>query len=119
MIFDGLNLLADRLERRLPRWFQYDGGGGDFVTWIHHALWALLFAGCGALIAWPLGSAEVGAQVGAWLALAFYIVREGEGIIAAWGSPGMLWRGAPHWTGWLIDALMDCVGPALLVWLLV
>lgn len=70
----------------------------------------------GALIGLPVGAPALGAKIGAIVALAFYLVREGEALWLARGKPGALWRGRPHWTGWLVDGLLDCVGPAFVVW---
>jgi hypothetical protein len=115
MSFPGSDF-ADRVEARLFRgWFDLDTWG-DPVTWIHHALWALVFAGIGALIGWPFGLAALGAKIGALGSVAFYVVREGLALRRAWGSPGMWWRGKPHHTGWLVDGILDCVGPALVAW---
>lgn len=115
-IFDPLNTFADDVERRLPRWLQYDLWG-DPISWVHHAVWALLCAAVGALIGLLVGLPRLGAKIGALLALTFYVAREGERLWAERGRPGALWRGRPHWTGWLVDGVLDCVGPALVVWL--
>ena len=106
-IFGGVNRFADRVEARLPRWLRWDFWG-DPISWAHHTLWALLITGLFALFGW--------AQVGAVMALAFYVVREGEALWLARHQPGIFWRGRPHWTGWAIDGFMDCVGPAFVAW---
>lgn len=116
--FGPLSRFADNIEERyLPRWFRWNGGGGDFVSWIHHTLWALVFAGFGVLIGWMAGEPVLGAKGGSLMALAFYLLRESISLVDQWGDPGMWWRGRPHWTGYLPDAVMDCVGPALVAWM--
>jgi hypothetical protein len=116
-IFDGANKLADDLERRfLSGWFDFDTWG-DPVTWLHHTLWSAAAMGWGALIGWPFGYMVLGAQIAAGMALVFYIVREAFAISRAWGNAGVFWRGGRHKTGWMIDGVMDCVGPALVFWM--
>ena len=117
-IFDVPNRYADDVERWLFKgWADWDTWG-DPVTWVHHFLWALTFAGVGALIGLPFGLAALGAKIGALVALAIYLAREWETIRDSWDQPGMWWRGRPHWSGYLVDGVMDCVGPALVaLWL--
>lgn len=123
-----LSGFADAVERRFPAlsWNRW----GDPISWTHHWMWAALGTGA----AWLVGHAHVGA----WVMLAFYVLREGISVQEKWRA----WRDGTSargpfvdrtiyrptaengWVvqrglhaGFLVDSFMDCMGPALLVWL--
>lgn len=131
--FAWLNQKADALESGVPL-LNYNKLG-DPASWVQHGLTA-----CGVACAWGalgvvFGNAFlVGFQHGACIMLGFYIVREGW---QAWewakedGARGPFVDGrefkprpengwvtqAGYHAGWLVDGVLDVVGPALVCWL--
>ena len=109
--FALLNLWADKyIQPLLPSVLST---GGEWTTWVHHALISALITLYAAL--WGLvlpDSWVVGARLGSGIAFALYGIRE----IYNWrhhkreGTPGK-WK-LPY--GWGIDGLMDTLGPTLI-----
>ncbi len=102
----SLNRWANRLEKKLPRPLRWPP---DPITWVHHAAFTLL-AGVGTG-AWGVICGVGFLTFGAWIMVAFYVVREGLGFVEQWGDPGMFWRGWPHMTGWFVDGVLDVALP--------
>lgn len=118
----ALNAFADDLEkRRLPAWFRWSRWG-DPISWVHHLLWSAAASLVGAAVAMAMGlPAQVGGLHFGALASVFYFVRELNDAyvqVANQGWGGWLWRGAPHYTGWLVDGTMDWLATVLapLLW---
>lgn len=131
--FGAVNAWADRLEKSLPRWLQYDYVGDPVSWYFSHPAFTLGAAMIGAGLGVPLGLGALGAQVGAWTAVACYLIREGIEARARYRRDG--WPGAwkrlhrnPYprpeavQVGWLADAIGDVAGPtlvaALITWAL-
>jgi len=114
--FAVLSAFADAIEWHFP-WFSWDRHG-DWISWVHHALWTALVGALGGLITLAtLGVFRPGFQRFALVMLAFYSVREGVGLWQQRGTPGAWSRPGrtPARVGWLVDGVMDVVGPALVV----
>ena len=119
--FQTANFYADYLETFFPCWFQW-GHSGDPVSWIHHALVALvvsLWGGVWAVLLTPDGFL-FGAAFGGWCAFGGFVVRETWGALDNLMKPNAWTHPSPHRVGWAVDGIMDCIGPLLvaLTWTL-
>lgn len=117
--FYALNKFADDVERKMPKWFTWDARG-DWISWVHHALWTALAGSGGGLITLVLlGAFRPGFQRFALGMLCFYVAREGWGLWTQRGGPGAWSRPGrkPTRVGWAVDGIMDVVGPTLIFWL--
>lgn len=110
--FETWNRWADALEANLfPPWFRWDVQG-DKVSWVQHGLIAFVASLYGGLLGLAAPeSFAFGATIVAWVAFVAYVVREGRG--APWGKPNKWSHPAPHRVGWMVDGIMDTVGPLL------
>lgn len=114
--WDGMNQWADGVEKLLPRWLSWEMWG-DPATWLHHAIFTAVASHVGGALAFLTGT-KIIAGAFAWAvgASVFYAAREVGDMRHHWedqGGAGAVWRGSPHYTGWLIDGLMDLLFPAL------
>ena len=108
------NRWADELEAHVfPPWFRWEKQG-DPVSWVQHGLTAFavsLYGGILSLLAPE--SFALGALIGAWVAWAAYVVREGLTIRERWGRPLKWSHPSPHRVGWMVDGILDTVGPLI------
>lgn len=106
--FASLNAFADAVERMMPRWFRWETRG-DWISWVHHAIWTALVGTLGGLLSLAiLGAFRPGFQRFAIAWAAFYFVRE------VWG---FFWRDRQrdHVAKRALDGIMDFVASALVV----
>jgi len=118
----GLKILSDSLEKKIPVWLTFQRWG-DPATWAHHTLITIAISIIGAVLAMLSGTAMgLGAFTWALGATAYYVQREISNIrhhLSLEHNEGSaIWRGAPHYTGWLVDGIGDALFPILYVlWL--
>lgn len=115
--FSTLEVLADRVERSLPRWLRYDVVG-DPASWVQHTGVCLLVTAAGALVGLVAGHGLLGAQVGAHGARAYYAVREALQAVGHYRDRDVAfeWRRQSNRAlkvGWVPDGLLDFAGPLL------
>jgi len=112
-----LNAKADEFERKVPMWLRWEMWG-DPISWFQHASGAAgVGVALGLLSKLLEGSFTLGLRHGTALMLVFYLVREGYGFWLQRGDGGKWWRGAPHYTGWVVDGVMDVVIVAMVtIW---
>ena len=96
---------------------------GDPATWAHHTLITIAISIIGAILATFSGTA-MGLGAFAWGCggAAYYVQREisiiRHHLSLEHDEGGAIWRGAPHYTGWLVDGIGDALFPILYVlWL--
>ena len=118
----GLKILSDSLEKKIPVWLTFQRWG-DPATWAHHTLITIAISIIGAVLAMFSGTAMgLGAFTWAFGATAYYVQREISNIrhhlSLEHDEGGAIWRGTPHYTGWLVDGIGDALFPILYVlWL--
>jgi len=118
----GLKILSDSLEKKIPVWLTFQRWG-DPATWAHHTLITIAISIIGAVLAMFSGTAMgLGAFTWAFGATAYYVQREISNIrhhlSLEHDEGGAIWRGEPHYTGWLVDGIGDALFPILYVlWL--
>lgn len=118
--FAWLNEMADAFERRFlnPIGLGY-AKWGDAATWVHHGLISVVVAiGWGVLGAAVSEGFLVGFFHGAFAMASFYTIREGLGLVDQFvnGSDRGVFvdkrnHGGGIHVGFLIDGLLDLVGP--------
>ena len=115
----SLNVVADGFEKKLPSWLRFQRLG-DPATWIHHTLITMGVSIVGAVLAMFSGTA-MGLGAFAWGCggAAYYVQREISNIqhhLAHREEAGnAIWRGPPHYTGWVLDGVGDALFPILYV----
>lgn len=126
-LYARANAWADSLEDRIAAWpgmawFHFNTTGHP-ISWLQHTLFAAAFTAPFALI----GRAELGALI----AFCAYVAREIYGGVAKFHELGF-WPEAfvdglagerpayqrGRYYGWLVDGVMDVMGPGLLWWIL-
>ena len=118
----GLNILADSLEKKIPVWLTFQRWG-DPATWAHHTLITIAISIIGAVLAMFSGTAMgLGALAWGCGGAGYYVQREISNIryhLSPEHDEGSaIWRGPPHYTGWLVDGIGDALFPILYVlWL--
>tara|TARA_Y100000296_G_scaffold35926_1_gene41604 strand:- start:53 stop:520 length:468 start_codon:yes stop_codon:yes gene_type:complete len=116
----SLNALAVRWEPRLPSWLRFERWG-DPATWVHHVLVTMVVSIVGAILA-MLSGTEMGLGAFAWGCggAAYYLYREVTDFLHHLShreeAGNAIWRGPPHYTGWVVDCLGDGLLPVLYVW---
>lgn len=106
--FASLDAFADAVERKMPRWFRWQTRG-DWISWVHHAIWTALVGTVGGLLSLAiLGAFRPGFRRFAIVWALFYLVRE------VWG---FFWRDRheDRVAKRALDGIMDVVASALVV----
>ena len=107
----SLNALAVAWEPRLPNWLRFERWG-DPATWVHHTLVTMVVSIVGAILA-MLSGTDMGLGAFAWGCggAAYYLYREVTDFLHHLShreeAGNAIWRGPPHYTGWVVDCLGD------------